>query len=481
MGLPELCPNAVFRYFADICHIPHGSGNTGALGDYCMKFAGDKGLSAYRDAAGNVMIFKDGTPGYENSAPVILQGHLDMVCDKTDTCDTDMLREGIRPVIDGAYIRADGTTLGADDGIAVAYILAVLESDSIAHPPIEALLTVDEEIGMIGASNLDASRLQGKMLINIDSEKEGILTASCAGGIRVRGEIPILYADCEDMDVCRIAVSGLRGGHSGIDIAKGRKNGIKLLGRLLEYISRTCEIRICALTGGSKENAIPSGAWADVAFQKPCRGLIEKAAAAFFEIANAELHSTEPQFGVSVSDCDSYSRCADAQSTKTIIFALIQVPDGVQAMSPDIPDMVQTSMNLGIAALSDGYLILRYLIRSNAATGKQKSVERLVYFIEYFDGHVEFSSDYPAWEYRTASPLRDIMVKSYEEMYADKPEIQSIHAGLECGILASKITGLDMISFGPTLESVHTPQERMHIDSAARCWHYLIRVLTNLK
>lgn len=481
MDISNLSPQTVFGYFGEICRIPHGSGNTGMLENYCIDFAVKHGLDYYHDAVGNVMIFKDGTPGYENSEPVILQAHLDMVCDKTDECTIDMEKEGLKVCSDGEYIWADGTTLGADDGIAVAYILAVLSSKDAAHPPVEALFTVDEEIGMIGANGLDASRLKGRRLINIDSEKEGVLTTSCAGGIRVKCEVPITYENITSPRFARLSISGLKGGHSGIDIGKGHVNAIRLLGRLMEYVSRRCEIRITKLSGGGKENAIAKNAYADICFEPGCADTIFQAVHSFFEIAHNEFHLSEPELSISIVNTEESLLCTDIESTRKIIFALMQIADGIQAMSPDIPDMVQTSMNLGTVFTDNRLLTMKYLIRSNAAAGKQKCVEKLVSFIEYFDGRLEFTSDYPAWEYRMSSPLRDIMVKTYEEVYADSPEIFSIHAGLECGILASKLPGVDMISFGPDMESVHTPCERLNAASAGRSFLYLLKVLENLK
>lgn len=481
MKVSELKPQSVFKYFTEICGIPHGSGNTSALAEYCVDFAKEHDLEYRLDNAGNLVIFKDGTVGYENSPAVILQGHLDMVCDKTEGCTVDMEKDGLRILTDGEYVWADGTTLGGDDGIALAYMLTILASDDIPHPPLEALFTSDEEIGMIGANKLDVSCLKGKKLINIDSEEEGVLITSCAGGVRVKCEIPINYTECPQMSFCLISIGGLKGGHSGIDINRHRKNAIKLMGRLLEYVSRRCEISICSLSGGGKENSIAKYAAAEICFAENSRTQLYDAVNSFMVIVKKELHQIEPDLSITIADTRNKKLCTEPLSTKKIIFALMQIPDGIQAMSPDIPDMVQTSMNLGTVFTDDQNLIMQYLIRSNAATGKHKSVEKLVSFIEYLDGQLDFTSDYPAWEYRMFSPLRDIMVKTYKELFAQVPEVQSIHAGLECGILASKIRDVDMISFGPDMENVHTPEERMGVDSVERCWNYLIAVLKKLK
>lgn len=483
MKISELEPEIVFHYFEAISKIPHGSGNTKKISEYCLDFAQANGLDAYRDHTGNVIIFKNGTSGYENSEPVILQGHLDMVCDKTDDCEIDMANEGVRIICNDDYITADGTTLGGDDGIAIAFILAILASDDISHPPIEALLTTDEEIGMIGAKGLDASRLKGKRLINIDSEKEGVLTTSCAGGIRVSCELPIRYIPSDAQSDCfyTISINGLRGGHSGVDINKHRKNAIKLLGRLLEYISRRCQIHVSNIKGGGKENIIAKSSSAVIAASIYSKDLLITAVNDFTAILSAEIRDIEPDVCVTICECDNCEYYADIDSTRKLTFALMQVPNGIQAMSPDIPDMVQTSMNLGTAYTDERNLVLKYLVRSNAAAGKQKSIENLVSFIEYLDGKLEFASDYPAWEYRMNSPLRDVMIAAYKDCYADSPLVQSIHAGLECGILSSKIPEADMISFGPDIEFAHTTEERLSIASVRRCWNYLIEVLKRLK
>lgn len=483
MKISELQPKIVFHYFEELSKIPHGSGNTKRITEYCLDFAKEHGLKSYSDETGNVVIYKDGTKGYENSEPIIIQGHLDMVCDKTDDCDIDMSKESIRIICDGEYITADGTTLGGDDGIAVAFVLALLSSDDIPHPPIEALLTTDEEIGMIGANNLDSSCLKGKRLINIDSEEEGILTTSCAGGVRASCELPMKYIASDPQTDCfyALSVNGLRSGHSGIDINKHRKNAIKVLGRLLEFVNRRCEIHICNIKGGGKENVIPKSASTTIAVNIDSKELLIKAVNDFSSMIKEEISSVEPDVSVTAIENDACECYADVDSTRKLIFALMQIPNGIQAMNPDMPDMVQTSLNLGTAYTDDKSLILKYLVRSNAATGKQEIVEKLVSFIEYLGGKIEFASNYPAWEYRANSPLRDIMISAYKDCYADAPVVQSIHAGLECGILSAKIPGADMISFGPDIESVHTPDERLGIASVGRSWNYLLEVLKRLK
>lgn len=480
--LSELEPKRVFEFFEKICSIPHGSGNTSKIAMYCLEFAAERNLKAVKDDGNNVIIWKDGTKGYENSKPVILQGHFDMVCQKNDGCDIDMTKEGIRLCTDGELIWADGTTLGADDGIAVAYMLALLDSDDIPHPPIEALFTNDEEIGLLGVRSVDASLLRADRLINIDSEEEGILTVSCAGGVRAYCSLELEYISAkENESAFEVEISGLKGGHSGIDINQNRKNAHILMGRLLQHIARTVDFTVADLSGGNKTNVIPKYARALICTEGQNSAQLMNSVRRFNEIIREELLTSEPEVQITAKLCRMPKEHTNGDSTRKIIFTLQQIPDGIQTMSPDIPNMVQTSLNMGELSVDNHTMKMGYLIRSNATTGKQLTVQKLQSFIEYLNGETVFKADYPVWEYKAESPLRDTMAKAYEEVYADKPRIAAIHAGLECGILAGKKPELDMVSFGPTLKNVHTPDESMEVASAARCWKYLLKVLEMLK
>lgn len=483
MLLSELSPKEVFYYFEKLASIPHGSGNTDRIAEFCMDFAKEHGLKARRDRANNVVIFAPGTPGYEQSEPVILQGHLDMVCEREEGCGLDMEKEGLEVCTDGVKVWARGTTLGGDDGIAVAYILAILASDTIAHPPIEVLLTSDEEIGMLGARALDVSDLTGKRLINIDSEEEGVLCVSCAGGVRARIDIPFCNEQVDKSASCayRIGVSGLLGGHSGMEIHKHRENAIKMLGSVLASANRACTISLVSATGGGKENAIPKAAEATVCLPLNQAHMLEHSVAEFLKLMHQELSTTEPELLITAKPVDMPEQCMDQESTKRLIFALQQIPDGMQKMSPEIEGMVQTSLNMGTLLTEDSYVSLRYLIRSNTASGKQLVLEKVTAFTEYLGGTVTLQSDYPAWEYRVKSKLRETMIRTFEEVYQKAPEVTAIHAGLECGILAGKMMDIDMISFGPTLSNVHTPKESMDVASVQRSWQYLLKVLENLR
>lgn len=426
------------------------------------------------------MLFKGGTPGYENSSPVILQGHLDMVCEKESDCPLDMEKDGLRLMTDGEYIWADGTTLGGDDGIAIAYILALLASEDIQHPPIEALFTCDEEIGLLGARMLDTSRLQGRRLINIDSEEEGILTVSCAGAVRIFCEIP--FTSCKARGCAKIVkITGLLGGHSGTDINKNRQNAIKVLGQLLDFLNDEEGIRIAALRTGGRPNVIPNAAEAVICCDPEKSQGISRALETFSGKLKQEYAETEPNISVLISETPLPASCLDPSGTKDLIFALMQAPTGVHSMNPNIPGLVQTSLNFSSADMEENLLELSFMVRSNTDFGKQILVRQLTLLIEHLGGNIRLEGDYSAWEYSRDSALRDRMVQAYQDIYGISPKVQAIHAGLECGILSDKLPGADMVSFGPDMENVHTPAERMNVESVKRCWHYLLHVLKLLK
>lgn len=483
MKISEYEPKKVFEFFEKISSIPHGSGNTARLADWCMDFAQKRGLKAYKDKCGNVMITKPGTAGYENSAPVILQGHLDMVCEKNPGCEIDMENEGIRLCSDGKYIWADGTTLGGDDGIAIAYILDILDSDNIPHPPIEALFTCDEETGLWGALNLDASHITGKRLINIDSEEEGILTVSCAGGTRIKCLLPLSFTENAFSNPCcrSIKISGLLGGHSGMDIGLGRQNAVKLAARVLDALLRSFDMGIISLDGGGRDNVIPRNACVNVCFEKSDEQKFIDIIQNLNEDIQNELKTSEPKVHISTERVEYSGVYTDIKSTRKVIFSLDNAPDGVQRTDPDIPQAVRTSLNLGSARIIGEDLETIFLIRSNIETEKEMIKNKLCGFFQYIGAKTETESEYPGWEYNPVSPLRDTMISIYKEMYGEKPEVMSIHAGLECGILSGKLNGADMVSFGPNLENVHTPDERMEISSVRRCREYLLRVLEALR
>ena len=468
--LANLEPKSVLRFFEQLCAIPHGSGNTAAASDWAVDFAKTRGLRYRRDEAGNVVIWKDASPGYEDHPAVMLQGHLDMVCVAEAGVDHDFTKDGLELVVDGDWIRARGTTLGGDDGIAVAMAMAVLDDDAIPHPPLEAVFTVDEEIGLLGATALDCSDLKSKYLLNIDSEAEGILTVGCAGGARCDLHIP-LPAEAASGDVFTLSVSGLPGGHSGAEIHKNIPNANRVLARCLTSLPG---VRLISLHGGEQDNAIPGQAEARVLLPAggADSGLLESA---FRQALAGEL----PGVSCALAQTGGGScRALSAEDSRRALELILSAPNGVQAMEPDLPGQVRTSLNLGILRLEEGALRLTWSVRSSAAAEKEALVEKLKALSAA--GSFTRRGDYPAWEYRKDSPLRDTMVAVFKEQYGREPKVETIHAGLECGILSAKMPALDAVSFGPDLVDIHTPRERASLSSLRRTWAYLVAVLARL-
>lgn len=445
-----------------------------------MEFAAAHGLHSFQDQYGNVMLFKAGTPGYETSSPVILQGHLDMVCEKKPDCPLDMETEAIHVMTDGKYVWADGTTLGGDDGIALAFILALLASKDAEHPPIEALFTRDEEVGLRGARMLDASHLKGRHLINIDSEEEGILTVGCAGAVRAFCEIPVSACPAQGTAAV-VQIGGLRGGHSGIDIDKNRQNAAKVMGQLLDILHETGDIHAASLCCGGRLNVIPQTAEAVICFSETDWEKISETVSTFSQQLKKDCSSTDPEIYASLEKTALPASCLDKNGTEKLIFTLMQSPSGIHAMNPHIPGLVQTSINLGSIQLEKDVLKASFMIRSNTDSGKHVLTRQLTLLAQHLEGCIRLEDNYPAWEYSRNSLLRDQMVQAYQDIYGRMPVVSTIHAGLECGILSEKLPGVDMVSFGPDLENVHTPAERMSVESVRRCWEYFLHVLELLK
>lgn len=476
--LEALEPQSVFHWFEELCRIPHGSGNTRAISDYLAAFGRDRGLAVRQDALGNVIITKPGTPGYENAPAVMLQGHMDMVCEKDADCAKDMAREGLDLAMDGDTVYAKGTTLGADDGIAVAMALALLDSRDIPHPPLEAVLTVDEEIGMLGASGIDLKSLQSRLLINLDSEVEGVFTAGCAGGARAEIAMPIKRGVFTGETV-KISVSGLLGGHSGIEIDRGRANAVVLLGRVLYAVMRETEGRVVSLTGGGMDNAIP--VFADAVIVVEDR---EKALAACREMEKTfrrEYAVSDGNVTVTAAPCQADGQPMDTDSTRRALALLQCAPNGVQERSREVEGLVQTSLNLGILETRDDSLRASFCVRSNVNSQKDMLLQRLELLCGLLGGEFSVSGSYPAWEFRADSPLRTLMAEVFTEQYGHAPTVEVIHAGVECGLLADKLPGLDGVSIGPELTQIHTPRERMHIASVRRTWNLVTETLCRLQ
>lgn len=479
--LSKLEPNNVFQFFEDICSIPHGSTNVKKISDYLVKFAQERDLKCRQDEKYNVIIWKEGSKGYENSPVVILQGHMDMVAVKVNDCKKDMETEGLDLEINGDLISATGTSLGGDDGIAVAYALAILDSDKIAHPPIEAIFTVDEEIGMLGADFIDVSDLKGRIFLNMDSEDEGIFTVSCAGGASANCSIP--YGKVEmDRATMKIKLDGFLGGHSGVEIDKGRLNAIKALGRVLLSLSDKIDIQLVTLSGGEKDNAIAKISEAVVAVPEGLLSQAQTAVEQTFAKIKEEYKAVEPNMNLTLEMTETGSIiCMPKTSTKAVIMALVTLPNGIQRMNPEMKGMVQTSLNLGVLKTGEREVVLSFAVRSSSQTEKEYLIEKLCALTGIFGGTVEVTGNYPGWEYKADSRLRDVMVEAYKEQYGKEPIVEGIHAGLECGIFASKLPGLDAVSFGPQMEGIHTTNEVLSIASTKRTWKLLLKTLEMLK
>lgn len=478
--LTNLEPQNVFHYFEEIAGIPHGSGNVQQISDYLVRFAEERGLFYIQDEWKNVIIVKEATPGYEEEPPVILQGHMDMVAVKKPDDPIDMRTEGLRLAVCDDVIYAVGTSLGGDDGIAVAYSLALLDSDTIAHPRLEIVLTVDEEVGMDGARGIDLSMLKGNRMINLDSEEEGIFLTSCAGGSRVSCEVP-LAVERHQGTVLELTVGGLQGGHSGAEIHKERGNSNCLLGRVLYRLAESRPVSLREVSGGLADNAIPRETKALLlAREEDCEALSEIAKEVGAEL-QSELATKDPGVSVSLKTLESGSFFGTTpEDTRRAAAFLCALPNGVQAMSADMPGLVETSLNFGILKLDDGVLKADFSVRSSVESAKKAVAEKLASVTALAGGSSKMSGDYPGWKYRKDSPLREKMIALYEKMYGTSPRVEAIHAGLECGILGSKIKDLDCVSIGPQMSDIHTTEETLSISSTRRVWEYLVKLLESV-
>lgn len=474
--LKNLEPSAVFSYFEDLTRIPHGSGNVEAISNYCVNFAKEHGLSYVQDDLYNVVIIKEASAGYPSNESLMIQGHIDMVCEKNSDNPIDMTKDPLSLAIDGDWIHANGTTLGGDDGIAVAYALAILADKEAVHPRLEVILTTDEETGMDGAAGLDTSALKAKYMINIDSEEEGFILTGCAGGNKTITRLPIQFEPVTG-SVCSIKISGLQGGHSGVEIDKGRGNATIILGRVLHAL-KSFHISLVSLTGGLKDNAIPRESEAKLVIDS---SKIEEISAVIKKVETDiknEYLVTDPNLCITFTKeeektIDAFTK----ESTQKAAAFLFQVIDGIQSMSFDIAGMVESSLNLGIMKTEESQMIFSFAIRSSKKSRKALLTEKVGSLIELLGGSYNVLGDYPEWEYKPDSPLRQLSIDKYIEITGKSPEICAIHAGLECGLFAEKIKGLDMVSIGPDMMGIHTPKERLNISSTSRTYTYILAIL----
>lgn len=482
--LGHLEPNSVFRFFEEICAIPHGSGNTAGMTAYLVKFAEDRDLEHRSDEIGNVIIRKPATPGYENVPGIIMQGHMDMVAVKTPDCPKDLTKDGLDLVVDGDSVYAVNTSLGGDNGVAVAYGLAVLDAEDIPHPEVEVIITVDEETGLFGAKAIDVSDIRGRRFLNIDSEDEGYFLISCAGGIRIKGEMPVDMASVSGQKVT-VSVKGLQGGHSGGDIVFERGNALYLLARILNKASKSVKFNVASFNGGTVENAIPREATAEVVFASGENMAAD--IAQFVELMKAAEKDLQVEYAVRDAGLyvevtegteDAYAVYTDA-TTQKLLSLIVIAPTGVQAMSQDVEGLVETSLNLGVVSTTDTEVMVLYSVRSSVESCKYALVEKMQAIFDMVGAELSTSGEYPGWAYRQDSPLRDKMVRIFEDMFGKKPEIIAIHAGLECGLFLGKQPDFDCISFGPSIHSIHTTEENLSIASVQRMWKFLLAVLAD--
>ncbi len=469
--------NRILEIFSDISAVPRGSGNTGKIAEFCVAFAEKNSLKYLRDASDNIIIFKNGTKGYENSDPVILQGHLDMVCQKEPSCKINFETDKITLLRDGDLLSAKGTTLGADNGIAVAMIMAILESDNIPHPPIEAVFTSDEEIGMIGALALDMSLLKSKKMINLDGEEADTVIVSCAGGRDVVLKTPVIREKAEGY-IAEIDIKGLKGGHSGVEINSGRVNANILAGRFLNHISSPFEI--ISLNGGDKSNAIPNSCEIKLCIEQKEEFL--KEAKNYLETIKLEISDREPDFSPEITISDK-SECLVLKKDlkEKLIYIMATTFNGVIDFSVTIKGLVETSLNFGILKTDENELEIVFSLRSNKETAMEALTERLVTFLSYLSDNIKVSGYYPPWEYNRNSKLQEQYKEIYKRKFKEYPKIEAIHAGLECGVFASSIENLDCIAIGPNMWEVHTFNEKLSISSTEMIFELLCEILNENK
>lgn len=477
----DLQPKKVFRYFEQLSQIPRGSHNEKEVSDFLYNFGQSLGLETIQDDVMNIIIKKPGTAGYENAPTVILQGHMDMVCEKNSDTEHDFLTDPLKLYIDGDLLKAHGTTLGADNGIAVAYAMAILDSNDIKHPPLEVIITVEEETGMGGVIGFDKSNVSGKLLINIDSEEEGVFFASCAGGVRANIKLPV-ERESVTANGYEIMIKDLKGGHSGLNIKDGRGNAIKLLGRLLNELD--IEFKLANISGGSKPNAIPREATATIITDDE-KALLESIEN-LNKIYNNELIHTD-HLSITATPIEKITSAFTSDCQNKIISGLVMIPCGVQTMSFAIEGLVESSLNIGVLHESDNYVYFESALRSSVRTLKYEMLSRLEILASWMTAELETVSDYPEWAYNPNSMLQGLFKNTYLEATGQEATIDAIHAGLECGFFAEKLTevgdgsDLDMISLGPNMANVHTPYEQLSISSVERTWEFLKQVLGKIK
>ena len=481
--LENLQPKEVFYFFEEICNIPHGSENEKKLSDYIVHFAQEKGLFCRQDGANNVLVKKAGTKGYETAPPVILQSHIDMVCEKNGNVDHDFETQGIKLMVEEGKIKAKGTTLGADNGIGAAYMLALLAADNISHPPLEAVFTTDEERGMHGAKAFDAGDLEGKTLINLDTEEEGEFVVSCCGGNRTIVSLPIVWEQGDfEASPYLLKITGLTGGHSGSDIHLQRASANKLMGRILFDIFSVYDSRMCRIDGGLQDNAIPREAEAVLLLKQQQLQAIEALLQRLNKIYAEEYEGVEENITLSLLPMrEKVGQCFSKETTEKIISILLLLPYGVETMDMKLGNLVESSSNVGVVETTENTVHFHNAIRSSLESRKQLIADKIRLIAKLTNAQTVVKGEYPEWTFSKSSAITALCQQTYQELYQKQPVITYIHAGLECGIFAKKIPGLDMISIGPEIRGAHSPEERVDIASVQRVWEFLQKVLCKMR
>ncbi len=481
MAVLETCkPKRVFYYFEQIANIPHPSYHEEAISNYLVAFAKEHGLEYYQDELHNVIMIKEATPGYEDKEPIILQGHMDMVAEKEAGCEKDMEKEGLDLFVEGDLIGARGTTLGGDDGVAIAMALSLLEDETLQHPRLEFVCTVSEEVGMEGATGLDISPLKGHFLLNIDSEEEGKALASCAGGGLVQISLPIVREDLQGRRTFVIRVSGLLGGHSGEEINKGRANANLMLARILRGVFSEFSFRLVDFCGGTKDNAIPREASAVIAVPKEYIDRLKEAVDRSAERVRSIFETADPGIQITLEETEEGGRPVLRGMTRKILALMLSLPNGVLRMSDHMEGLVETSLNLGVTSMESRSFNMAYSTRSSVAAAFDVMCDEMRFICDNAGARFVLKGVYPAWQYRKESPLRDGMCRIYREMFDKELEVKAIHAGLECGIFAGKMENLDAVSLGPDCFDIHTPKERLSISSMERTYRFIRKVIEEL-
>lgn len=485
MPYNELQPQKVFHFFKEVNNIPRESGNEKALSDYAVEFAKKRQLEVIQDASNNVLIRKPATVGFEHVQGVIIQGHLDMVCEKNNGTVHDFKVDPIEMIVKDAFLMANGTTLGADNGIAVAMGLALLDSDDIQHPAIELLLTTDEEVGMTGALNFDSSQLKGQYFINLDSEEEGEFVVSCAGGLKAFINLPIekQTISTEGYILKEISITKLVGGHSGVEIDKNRANANKLTGRILCKLNESVNYFLMDIHGGTKDNVITREAFMTVLVAEKDAIVYDDVLDLLGEQIANEYKTADPEISIVSEDFEGPEtvEVITTATTETITFLLMGVPNGIQTMSADLPGFVESSLNLGKIAIEEDHMVFLFAIRSGIRSLKYHMTKQVALFAKQCGAEFIQTAEYPEWEFKKGSHLLDVSVETFTKLFGKTPIVKSLHAGLEPGVFLEKNPNIEAISFGPDLFGVHSPDERLHIASTERTWNFLLEVLKNLK